>query len=341
MTDEGNGARAASRSVVLVTWPDFAETCGDSLRLLESAGLEVRLAPRLHERQPHELDELLEDVVGAVVSTDPFTADVLRARPGLRVIARVGVGVDSIDVDVASERGVLVTVTTGANETTVADHTLALLLAAVRRIPLHDRQVRRGEWARTGDSIGWSLTGATVGLIGFGRIGRLVAQRLAGFDVRILVSDPVFTGDDLAEAVGLDQLLRRSDIVSLHAPLLPSTRGMLGERELGLLRPHAILINTGRGGIVDEAALVAALRDGRIRAAGIDVFDQEPPGSSPLLGLDNTVVTPHVAGISEESVNEMVTRAVRSVIDVVEGRIPPDVVNPAAFLARGEGVARA
>lgn len=333
MSASASAATDSAQPVVLITWPDFDHGFPEGRKALEEAGLELRYAPRLRNRSPEELDALLTNAVAAIVSTDPFTPEVLVAHPQLQVIARVGVGFDSIDITAASLCGVMVTTTSGANETTVADHTLALMLAATRRITEHDQNVKAGKWLRTGDHMSWLLTGATVGLIGYGAIGRLVAQRLRGFDTRILVSDPAFTGDDLVESVTLHELLAKSDIVSLHAPLLPSTRGLIGAREIDLMKRSAMMINTGRGGIVNEAALAAALRENRLRYAGVDVFDTEPPGSSSLLTLDNAVLTPHVAGVSEASVAEMVERAALSVLDAVAGHVPRNVVNPVAIAA--------
>src|SRR6476659_4700624 len=314
---------------ILVTWPDYdAVDVGAALR---DAGLAVRLAPKLGRRSPEELRALACKAAGAIVSTDPFDAEVLDGCPALRVIARVGVGVDSIDLEAATARGVAVTVTPGANEVTVADHTLALMLAAVRRICAHDAGVRRGEWNRTGDHTPWLLSGATVGLIGYGRIGRLVAERLHGFGVQLLVSDPVAPLDDGVDAVTLDSLLAASDVVSLHVPLQAGTVGLIGARELALMPSRAVLVNTSRGGVVDERALVDALRAGRLRAASLDVFADEPPIASPLLALPNVTLSPHVSGLSTESIAEMTRRATASVIDVLSGRSPADLANPAVL----------
>jgi phosphoglycerate dehydrogenase-like enzyme len=311
-----------------VTWPDYELGDGAFGRALSDAGLSVRLAPKLGLRSTAEVRELARDAMAAIVSTDPFDAEVLSACPDLRVIARVGVGVDSIDLDAATAHGVAVTVTPGANEATVADHTLALMLAVLRRIRERDQEIREGEWNRTGDHAPWTLTGCTVGLIGYGRIGRLVAQRLTGFGVELLASDPVEPDHEAVELVSLAELLRRSDVVSIHAPLLPSTRGLIGGAELRAMRPGAILINTSRGGIVDEDALVAELRSGRLRGAGLDVFAQEPPHGSPLLGLPSVVLSPHNAGLSDDSIEQMVRRATASVLDVLAGRLPADIANP-------------
>jgi phosphoglycerate dehydrogenase-like enzyme len=324
----------------VVTWPDYDADGEQTGGALARAGLSVRLEPKLGARSASEVGRLVRDAVGAIVSTDPFDASVLAASPALRVIARIGVGVDSIDLDAATAHGIAVTVTPGANEGTVADHAVALMLAAVRRIPEHDAAVRRGEWNRTGEHAAWLLSGGTVGLVGYGHIGRIVAARLRGFDVRVLVNDPIEPRDPAVEAVGLDTLLAASDIVSLHVPLLSSTRGLIGARELALMRPGAILVNTARGGVVDEEALIEALASGRLRAAAIDVFADEPPAGSRLLRLPNVVLSPHVAGLSIRSVRDMARTATTSVIDVLGGRPPAHLANPEvlahdAFNARG------
>jgi phosphoglycerate dehydrogenase-like enzyme len=328
-------ASAASSAVdndttrqVVVTWPDYDADGEQTGGALARAGLSVRLAPKLGARSASEVGRLVRGAVGAIVSTDPFDATVIASCPALRVIARVGVGVDSIDLDAATAHGVAVTVTPGANEGTVADHTVALMLAAVRRISEHDAAVRRGEWNRTGEHAAWLLSGGTVGLIGFGHIGRIVAERLRGFDVRVLVNDPIEPRDPSVEAVGLETLLAAADIVSLHVPLLPTTRGLIGARELALMRPGAILVNTARGGVVDEAALIDALERGRLRAAALDVFADEPPAGSRLLSLPNVVLSPHVAGLSIRSVSDMSRSATISVIDVLGGRPPAHLANP-------------
>jgi phosphoglycerate dehydrogenase-like enzyme len=314
-----------------VTWPDFDADDPGVGGYLRANGARVELAPKRGNRSSRELAQLLGDAHAAIVSTDPFDARVFASAPRLRAIARVGVGVDSIDLDAATRAGVVVTTTPGANESTTADHTLGLMLAVLRRIPEQDASIRRGEWLRTGPHLAWDLAGATVGLVGFGAIGQLVARRLLGFGTSILVSDPVPPAGELesvVEHVELEELLRRADVVSLHAPLSAASRHLIGAHELGLMRPHAILVNTARGGLVDEAALVDALEAGRLRAAGLDVFEHEPPHSSRLKRLVNVVLTPHTGGVSERSVAEMTHRACRAVIEVLNGRVPEGVVNP-------------
>jgi phosphoglycerate dehydrogenase-like enzyme len=319
-----------------VTWPDFDADDPAGGGYLRDLGAEVTLAPKLGRRTGDEMSELLVGADAAIVSTDPFDEAVFASAPGLRAIARVGVGLDSIDMNAATRAGVIVTTTKGANESTAADHTLALILAAVRRIPEQDASVRRGDWLRTGPQVAWELAGATVGLVGFGAIGQRVARRLLAFGVAVLVCDPIAPRGPLSAAVEhvpLEDLLRRSDIVSLHAPLSSSSERLIGAAQLALMARHAILVNTARGGLVDQDALLDALESGRLRAAALDVFDEEPPRSERLFGLPNVVMTPHIGGVSERSVSEMTRRACRSVADALRGRMPADVVN-------GEVVAR-
>jgi phosphoglycerate dehydrogenase-like enzyme len=315
-------------SDVLITWPHYDLEHEELGRALVRHGLRPRLRPKLGSRTVEGLREIVAGAAGAIVSTDPFTADVLASCPTLRVIARVGIGVDSIDLEAATAHGVTVTITPGANEQTVADHTLAMMLTLLRRLAEHDARVRRGEWKRTGVHTPVGLTGATVGLVGYGSIGRLVGERLRGFGVRLIARDPAARPDGVAEIVGLDELLASSDVVSLHVPLLPSTHRLIGARELALMRPDAVLINTARGGLIDERALVDALEQGRLGGAALDVFEQEPPRSRRLLSLGNVLLSPHIAGLSHQSVHEMTRRATASVIDVLSGRVPEQLANP-------------
>ena len=317
---------------ILVTWPDFDVAGADTGRRLTAAGHGLRLAPKVGRRSPEDLNRLLDGVAGAIVSTDPFTAAVLARAHDLRVIARVGVGTDSIDIDAATRNGVVVCTTPGVNAATTADHAVALMLAAVRRIPEHDRAVRAGDWPRGHDATPWELSGATIGLVGYGRVARLVARRLDGFEVRILATDPA--GANEVERVELDELLRVSNVVSLHAPLTEQTAGLMDRRRIALMRPDAVLVNTARGGLIDEPALIDALETRRIRAAGLDVFVDEPPASERLRRLPNLILTPHMGGVSERSVAEMTRQATSAVLAVMDDRRPEGIVNPAALNGR-------
>ena len=324
----------SSNDVVVVTFQAFDPADDESAGLLAAADLDIRFAPKTGARSPAEVAMLMGDAVAGVVSTDPFDRSVFEACPRLRVLARVGVGFDSIDLDAATEAGVVVTTTPGANDHAVADHTLALILAAMRRIVEADASVRRGEWRRGRDDCGWELHGRTVGIVGLGAIGQAVARRLRGFDCVVLAHDVVPRSVDGVEVVPLAELLERSEIVTVHVPLLDETRGLIGRAELDLLRPEAILVNAARGGIVDEEALVEALTSGRIRAAALDVFAEEPPVASPLLGLPNVILSPHVAGLSLDSMYRMLRLAAQSVVSVLSGGEPRGIVNPLALAAR-------
>jgi phosphoglycerate dehydrogenase-like enzyme len=330
---------AGGAPTIVVTYPGFDEADGRTAGALRAAGLAIRFEPRVHERTPAEVIAFMATAVAGIVSTDPFDREVFAACPRLRALARVGVGFDAIDIEAATDAGVAVTITPGLNGETVADHTLALMLACIRRIVENDASVRRGEWDRGGRLLGTALSGSTVGLIGLGGIGRAVARRLSGFGVRMLGYDLVDAAVDDVERVDLDELLRESDVVSLHVPFSGETNELIGEAELALMRPTAILINTARGRLVHEGALVRALDEGRLAAAGIDVFEHEPPHDSPLLSLPRVVLTPHVAGIGTGAQQAMLEMAVSAVLDVLAGQEPDGLVNPQALRGAASGAA--
>lgn len=321
-------SESAAPRTVLVTWVDFPGEDSPEVRRLQEVGFELRRAPRLRDRSVDEVIRLARGCEAAIVSTDPFPREFFEAVPEMRVISRVGVGSDSIDLKAAEEHGVAVAIARGTNEEAVADHTIGLMLAVLRKIPAMDASVRHEEWRRTEPWLGSDLHGKTVGLLGLGRIARLVAERLAGFGVQIIGYDPYAVPPPAVRAADFDEVISGADILSLHLPLTPETRGCIGRDEIARMRPGAILINTSRGGVVDEAVLSEALREGRITGAGLDVFSEEPPVHSPLLGLTrSTVLTPHIGGLSREAIVDMVAHATDAVIDVMNGRKPRDVVN--------------
>lgn len=320
----------ADRREVLVTWPSY--DAGAAARL-DAAGLALRLAPKTGARSSADVARLAAGAVAAIVSTDPFDRAVFAAAPELRVIARVGVGTDSIDLAAATAAGVIVTVTPGANRETAADHAVAMILAALRRIVEHDASVRRGEWRRGGALTPWDVHGTVVGLVGYGGIGRAVARRLQGFGVDLLVADPAVREVAGGEATSLPDLLARADVVSLHLPLTRETRAIIGGAELARMRPEAILVNSSRGGLIDEAALVAALAGGALRAAALDVFADEPAVPPRLLELPNVTLTPHIGGLSERTIDRMVEAATGSVLAALAGTVDPGVVANPAVLA--------
>jgi phosphoglycerate dehydrogenase-like enzyme len=318
------GVRALS--TVLVTYGGYAledPECGGAL---QASGLELRVSPRERHRSADEMVELLDGAVAAIADADLYDAEVLRRSPGLRVIARTGVGLDMIDLDAAAQAGVYVTTTPEVNNETVADHALALILAAQRSLLEQDAIVRGGGWRSFAVGRG-QLHGATVGIVGYGAIGKAVARRLRGFGVRILAYDPFVTeAQDGVTLTALDDLLAQSDIVTVHAPLSDQTRGLLDARAFGLMRPGATIVNTARGPVIDETALVQALQEGRLAAAGLDVFEREPPAESPLLEMRNVVLSPHVGGISDASNLAMSRLATENVLAVLAGRTPPTAV---------------
>lgn len=255
--------------------------------------------------------------------------------PKLKVVARYGVGFDTVDVAECTRRGLPVAVVNGANDLGVAEHTMALMLAVARRIPAHDRMVKAGEWQPTGGPPMGELAGRTVLVMGYGRIGTRVARLCAAFGMRVFVHDPAFPAPRIAAdghlpAPDWRAVLAETDVLTLHCPLTPATRGLIDADALARLKPGAWLINTARGGVVDEAALIAALRSGRLAAAGLDVLALEPPApDNPLLGLDTVVLTPHAAASAEETLAKMAVRAARNILEALEGRIDPGfLVNP-------------
>ncbi|UCD44714.1 MAG: D-glycerate dehydrogenase [Candidatus Bathyarchaeota archaeon] len=279
----------------------------------------------------------VSDVKGLLpLLTERIDEEVMDAGRQLRVISNYAVGYNNIDVEAATERGIYVTNTPGILTDTTADCAFALLMAASRRIPEADRHVRARKWIHAWGPrmfIGSDIHGKTLGIVGMGRIGKATARRGRGFDMKIIYSSntrkPEIEEELGAKFVGLDELLREADYVSLHVPLNDSTRHMIGERELSMMKGTAYLINTSRGPVVDEEALFRALRDGAITGAGLDVFEREPvDGNSPLLGLENIVVTPHIASASVETRTKMAVTAATNLVSVLQGIAPPNLVNP-------------
>lgn len=317
---------------MVITAPGFDIDGDETGAQLRRSGFVVDRAPSGARRDPGDVIRLMRNAVAAIVSADPFTEAVFEASPRLRVIARLGVGTDSIDLGAATRAGVVVTTTPGLNDETCADHALALLLAAMRRVVEHDASVRRGEWNRGEALTPWNLHGKRVGVVGYGRIGRSVVRRLQSFGTEVRVCDPLAVMDVGVAASTLDDLLPWADVLTLHTPLNPHTAGLIGLTELARMRPEAILVNTSRGGVVDELALREALVQGRLRAAALDVFESEPPDISRWRDLPNVVLSPHIGGLSIESIDAMARQCVQQVLDLLDGHTPPGVVNPDAVL---------
>lgn len=256
-------------------------------------------------------------------------AEVLAAAPRLRVVARAGTSLDSIDVRAATLAGVMVVTAPTANLVSAAELTIGLVLAAARRIPQAHHSLREGRWER--DRVGTELFGKTLGVLGLGRVGVLVAQRLAAFGMQVVAHDPYVQPGRAAQLgvrlVDLDTLLTTADVLTVHLPRTPETRHLIGAAELARVKPSLVLVNAARGGIVDEVALHAALKEGRIAAAGLDVFADEPCTDNPLLELDNVVATPHLGATTHEALERAGVAAARSVVQALAGDLVPDAVN--------------
>jgi D-3-phosphoglycerate dehydrogenase len=309
-----------SGDTVLVTSRSFGGGDADPGAWLRERGLVARRGDPGHALEL--LRPLLADAVGWIAGTARVTGDHLDAAPRLRVLARYGIGVDSVDLDAAARRGIVVTNTPGANAESVADHTLALVLAALRHVVESDADVRAG---RSRALRGRELGALTAGVVGFGHVGRAVARRLVGgFGTRVLAHDPhvppAALRDAGVEPVDLDALAASCDVVSLHLP--GGGPPVVDAEFVARMRPAAVLVNTARGDLVDEAAVAQALTDGRLGAAAVDVLAAEPAGSSPLLTTPRTVVTSHLASHTVEAIDRMGLLAAEEVARVLAGHAP-------------------
>jgi phosphoglycerate dehydrogenase-like enzyme len=273
---------------------------------------------------------VLRDADMAFVMAAPVPKELLAEARRLRFIQKLGAGVDRIDLDACRSRGIGVARLHAGNSIPVAEHTVLLMLAIYRQLPQIDRRTRAGAWNKE-DARGMhrQLQHKTVGLVGFGAIGKEVAKRLRGFEVTILYYDPVRASGDVEQSLGvsyaeLDALVQTADIVSLHLPLLPQTAGIIDAQRIRAMKSGAVLINCARGGLVDETALAAALKDGRLFGAGIDAFASEPPVGSPLLALENTVVTSHLAGATLDNFSGIMARAVENAKSFLRGDALPE-----------------
>ena len=289
-----------------------------------------------------ELGAALPDVHAVLLRTASLDAEAIERARSLRVIARHGVGVDNVAVDVAARRGIPVLITPQANLRSVAEHVFALALAVSRNLILADDTVRSGRFASRDRLIGRELSGATLGVIGLGRIGGEVARMAAwGFGMRVLGYDPWLSRGRIRERGAepvetLPDLLRACDLVTVHVPLSGQTRGLLGRRELASMRPGSILIQTSRGGVVDEDALVEALRSGHLAGAGIDVYETEPPPQDhPFFSMEQIVLTPHTAALTEQAMRRMAVDAAKGILDVLGGADPYEPPDGARWRAFG------
>lgn len=315
---------------VLVTAGVFLQLGNEGHECLENAGLTVKVPDHSGAWTEQDVIAAAEGCVAVLAGMEPYTEKVFSALPDLKVIARWGIGYDSIDVVAATRHKVMVINTPGMVTEAVADMTLALMLGVARRIPFCDRSVREGQWPLV---FSGQLFGKTLGLIGMGQIGQAVARRARGFSMTVLVHDP-YCDDAVCERmelarVPLEVLLAESDFVSLHCTMCPETRHLINAERLRMMKPTAYLINAGRGGLVDQAALAEALSHRVIAGAGLDVFLQEPPpADDPLLSLDNVVLTPHCSSFTYDTVAKVNERACANVIEALSGEVPAALLNP-------------
>jgi D-3-phosphoglycerate dehydrogenase len=316
-------------AVVAVTdhvFPDLDQ----ERELLAREGHELRF-----ERNATSVDEVRAAVAGADAVLNcyaPMPAEVIETLEGCVAIARYGIGLDTIDLDVATSKGIVVTNVPDYCIDEVSDHALALILSLARGVVRLDRSVHAGSWTPTAARPLHRLRGRTAGLVGFGRIARALAAKLSPLGFRIVATDPFLPEEAIreggAEPLDLDELLGAADVVSIHAPLTADSRHLIGERELALLRPGAILVNTSRGPLVDVDALRRALAEERLGGVGLDVLEVEPPAADdPLLARDDVVLTPHAAFYSEESLRELQRKAAEQIVEALAGRRPPYAVN--------------
>lgn len=319
---------------VLVTVPAFEAAGADAARLLREAGCEICAAENAGLPGGHSLSTALADMDAVIAGTEPYPATLLQspALSRLKIISRWGVGYDSIDVVEATARGIVIAYTPGMLDEATAEYALALLLALARRVADGHLSMRGGIWL---PQWGADISGKTLGIIGYGRIGKAVARKAQAFGLRVLAHDPSpETGDSghPVEFVSLNDLLAQSDFVTLHAALTPATRGMIGETQLRRMKPTARLINTARGQLIDETALLRALVEGWIAGAALDVYAEEPlPPRHPLRSAPNILLTPHQASSSIETGRRISETAAQAVIDLMNGRRPRLVLNPEVF----------
>ena len=318
-----------SRYRVVVTDSVFP-SLDPAIDVLRQVGAEVTLAPA---PTPEGILSVARQADGLLVTYARVTGDIIRQLEKCHIIARFGIGVDNVDVAAATERGIVVTNVPDYCVDEVSDHALALMLALVRKVCRANALVQSGTWDLQPLTPIPRLRGKTLGLIGFGKIPRALAPKAQALGLHVLAFDPYVPAEAMAEhgveKVDLEALLRRSDIISVHAPLTPQTHHMLDRERLRLVKPGVVIVNTARGPLIDEAAMVEALDEGRVAAAALDVLESEPPPKGhPLLGRENVIITPHMAFYSEESLVELQTKAAQEVARVLSGERPRYPVNP-------------
>lgn len=297
---------------------------------------------RLREKRTFEATQKFgmceEDLISSIPEYDALiirsetkvTDSVINAAPRLKVIGRAGVGLDNVDIEAATRKGIVVMNTPGGNTVSAAEHTISMILALSRNIPQANASLKEGRWDRKKFQ-GTEVYGKTLGIVGLGRVGSEVARRAQGLEMKVIACDPLISKQRVQElGIGLfnlEQLLPQVDYLSLHTPLTPQTRNLIGEREISLMKEGARIINCARGGIIDEEALYRALKEGKLKGAALDVFEEEKPFSSPLVELDSVVLTPHLGASTEEAQRRVAVDIASQLIDALEGREIRNAVN--------------
>jgi D-3-phosphoglycerate dehydrogenase len=315
---------------VLIAPIALAKLQAPFVSLLRDAGFELVYPERPGQLTEDELLQHLKGIEASIAGSEPYTRRVLAAHPQLRAVARAGVGYDAVDVAAATEHGVAVSITPGTNQDAVAEHTFTLILALAKGLISQHLSVKAGGWPR---GVTIPLRNRTLGVIGLGRIGKAVALRGAAFGMKLIAYEPFPDKEFVAKhgitLMSLEKLLAESDVVTIHVPKTPESQYLINKKTLALMKPTAFLINESRGGLIHEGDLYEALREKRIAGAGLDVFEQEPPGQSPLFSLDNIVLTPHAAGVDLQSRDDMAFSAAQTIVTLKKGGWPTEaVVNP-------------
>lgn len=313
---------------ILITPRSFASISKKPMEMLEEKGYEIKKNETGRPLNNKKMPVLIDDVDGIIIGIDDLNAGIIKQAHNLKVISKYGVGVDNIDIKAATTQGIVVTNTPKANIDAVADLTFALMLALARRIPEANRETKAGNWKKF---IGTSVWRKKLGVIGLGKIGRQVVKRAQGFEMEILCHD-IIQDEEFAQQFGiryfdLETLLKESDYITIHTSLNDATRDMIGYKELEMINENAFLVNTSRGGIIDEKALYDALKNNEIKGAALDSYKEEPPENSPLMELENVIMTSHNGAYTKEAINNMGIQATQNLIDVLDGRKPKNRVN--------------
>jgi phosphoglycerate dehydrogenase-like enzyme len=316
---------------VMIAPAPLANVPGEFVTVLKRAGFDLVFPLKNVQMLEEDLFAEMGGISASLAGSEPYTRRVFEAMPQLKIIARAGVGYDGVDVQAATDHGVVVAIAPGTNQDSVAEHTFLLLLALARNLVSQHNPITEGKWPRKANL---PLRGRVLGLVGLGRIGKAVAMRGIAFGMKVIAYEPypdkAFNEKHGIKLLTLEDVLRQGDYISLHLPLINESKQLLNRKMLALMKPTAFLVNTSRGGVIDEESLYEALRDKKIAGAGLDVFEPEPPlPTNPLLTLDNVVLTAHTAGVDTQSRDEMALLAAQCIARLSQGEWPADcIVNP-------------